>query len=171
MGSPAAPAPSGGPTLTARDIMSAPPISIGPEATVEKAARLMLDRDIGCLPVVDAQGRVVGIITETNLVPAAVPLPEAEHKVFSLLGMWVSASEEVLEAYQRARTLPVKQVMSHEVVAVTRDTPIPKLASLMLEKGVRHLVVVDGGKLVGIVARRDLLKCLAPPPEGHQPPA
>jgi CBS-domain-containing membrane protein len=118
--------------LTARDIMSQSLVTISPEAKVQEAIETLMRRKISGLPVVDVNGQLVGIITE-----------------FALLAM----------AYDvEVRQEQVRKHMTTDVIAVHPDEPIRKVADTCIIHRVRRVPVVEGGRLVGLISRRDVLK-------------
>lgn len=140
--------------MDVKDIMTRNPISIEPEAPLGTAVDVMVHRKIRHLPVVDAQGAIVGIITDRDLRSAAL----------------APALEEYLSAAARRRlrgigialeNLQVKNAMTTNPVTTTPDIPVTQAAALMLERHVGSLLVVDRGALVGIVTDRDAVKALS----------
>ena len=116
--------------LTLADIMSRNAKSLAPSDTVRTAAEMMRENNIGAIPVVDA-GRLVGIITDRDLVLRAL----AE-------GMDAGA--------------PIGPISSTDVVCGSTEMSVPDAASLMSQKQIRRLPVVDGTRLVGIVSIQDV---------------
>ena len=124
--------------------MTAPAISVPPEATIKQAARLLADHRISGLPVVDGAGILVGVVTEADLIrlestagsPAAPPRPG------------------------RSPAL-VAEVMTPDPVVVAEDTDIGHVADLLLRTGFRRVPVVRGRRVVGVVSRHDLVRLLA----------
>lgn len=140
--------------LRARDVMTTPVHTVGPETPVPEVARLLVERHISGVPVVDETGRLVGIVTEADLLPkeagpAGLPLT-------ALLGP--EAPPEVREHLRRYRGRVVREVMTREVVTATEDTPVQQLAALMLRKQVNRVPIVRGERVVGIVTRNDVLR-------------
>ncbi|MDR7414972.1 MAG: CBS domain-containing protein [Armatimonadota bacterium] len=140
--------------LRARDVMTTPVYTVGPETPVPEVARLLVERHISGAPVVDETGRLVGIVTEADLLPkeagpAGLPLT-------ALLGP--EAPPEVREHLRRYRGRVVREVMTREVVTATEDTPVQQLAALMLRKRVNRIPIVRGERVVGIVTRNDVLR-------------
>lgn len=120
--------------LTAADIMNRTLTTIRPEASVAEATAILLDEQISGLPVVDHNDQLVGVITE-----------------FALLAM----------VYDRSvQDHSVSQHMTREVITVEADDPIGRIADLCIVHRVRRLPVMQDGKLVGLIARRDVLKAL-----------
>jgi CBS domain-containing protein len=120
--------------LTASDIMTDELATIRPTAPIEDAIDLLLNKEISGLPVTDDDGYLVGIITE-----------------FALLAMVYD---------QQVKNHTVEQHMTRELITVNADDPISRVADLCIVHRVRRLPVMRHGRLVGIIARRDVLKAL-----------
>jgi len=140
--------------LRARDVMTTPVYTVRPETPVPEVACLLVERHISGAPVVDETGRLVGIVTEADLLPkeagpAGLPLT-------ALLGP--EAPPEVREHLRRYRGRVAREVMTREVVTATEDTPVQQLAALMLRKQVNRIPIVRGERVVGIVTRNDVLR-------------
>ena len=142
--------------LTAKSIMSAPVVTIRPATPVRDAVRIMLDRHISGLPVVDDEGRLVGIVTEADLLPKEAQPPVSE----PLLG-WFGRSlwlERLVTGHRKVEGRTVGEVMTHNVVTAEEETPVHVVASRMMRYGVNRLPIVRAGQVVGIVTRADVLK-------------
>ncbi len=146
--------------LKAKDIMAREVISIAPDARTVDAARILLDKRINGLPVVDAMGKLVGIICQSDLVAQQkrLSLPS----FFNLLdGLIPLASAKNLEQeMQRIGANTVAQAMSGNPVTVTPETTLDDIASLMVDKKLHTLPVIDNGVLVGIIGKEDVLRTL-----------
>ena len=118
--------------LTAQDIMTDNVVTIGPNSTVQEAIEHLLREKISGLPVVDANGKLIGIVTE-----------------FALLAMAYDVS---------VRQEKVLKHMTTDLVTVAPDDPIRKVADLCIMHRVRRVPVVENGRLVGLIARCDVLK-------------
>jgi signal-transduction protein with cAMP-binding, CBS, and nucleotidyltransferase domain len=118
----------------------------------------MLDNRISGLPVVDVKGAPVGILTEGDLLRRIETGTDKRHSgwIGLLLGPGRLAAE-----YTRSHAHKVGEVMTTEVVSVAPDTPLPEVVELMEERRIKRVPVVDGGKLVGIVSRANLVAALA----------
>lgn len=145
-----------------REIMTASPVTIGPEAEVVQAARLMLDLRINGLPVVDADGRLVGVICQSDLIAEQkkAPLPS----FFTLLDAYIplTSLKHLEREVEKIAAATVAQAMTPDPVSVGPETSIDEAAGLMVDRGFHTLPVVEGGRLVGVLGKEDLLKMLLP---------
>lgn len=149
---------------TAQDIMTSEVITISPEADITEAVKILLDKGINGLPVVDGEGRLVGILCQSDLVrmQKSLPIPS----LFTLLDGFVPlSSSALLEAeVKRIAASKVSDAMSTKVVTVAPDKTIDEIAALMVDKKFHTLPVMQDGKLLGIVGKKDVLKTLIPRP-------
>jgi CBS domain-containing protein len=143
--------------VQASEVMTRKIVSIGPSAPIREAIRLMLDNKVSGLPVVDVNGKLVGILTEGDLLHRSEIATEKHHWRWLefVLGPGRRASE-----YVRSHGRVVDEVMTREVVTVAADTPLADIVALMEHHRVKRLPVIDDGALVGIVSRADLLAAL-----------
>ncbi len=137
------------------DLMTTEVVTIGPEASLKEAARLMLEAGVSGLPVTE-DGRLVGIITEADFVAE-----EAERRPRRRAGLLRFFAHEEPELPSKERH--VGDVMTRDVYTVGAEDDHVEAARLMEKTGVKRLPVVEGGKLVGIVSRSDLLKAFVRP--------
>ena len=144
--------------MRAADVMTVQPVSISPDASILEAIRVMLQRRFSGLPVVDAGGALVGIVTEGDLLRRTETGTQRKRPrwIEFLIGPGRLATEYVHTSGRK-----VREVMSQDVQAVTGDTPLEEIVRLMERHQIKRLPVVDGGKLVGIVTRANLLRALA----------
>jgi CBS domain-containing protein len=152
--------------MQARDLMTTSVITIRPDATVGEAARLMLERNASCLPVVDEQGQLVGILTHTDfgLHPKYQPLVD---NVYSLLGS-STTPQHIEEVSRKVSSKPVEEVMRHPVVTIQEDASIEEVTELMLRQEVHRLPVMRDSQLVGIITSHDFLKLFASGPPSEE---
>ena len=142
--------------LTARDIMTTDVVTIGPEATVREAAALMVESGAGALPVLK-DGRLVGIVSHTDytLHEGSRPVSGAYTMMRRLL------SPEHMEAtLAELADHPVSEVMASDVSTANEDTPIWRIAQRMARERIRHIPIMNGGDVVGMVTLQDFLKTL-----------
>jgi CBS domain-containing protein len=143
------------------DIMEHNVVTIGPDATVHDLVLLLQEKDLGGVPVVEGDGRLVGIVTEGDLVieDADVRLPH----YFGLFGnlVYLGGQKKFEERLNKMVGNAVRDVMTTEVVTVTPDEPVRTAANIMVDKKVNRVPVVDGkGRLIGIVARHDIIRMM-----------
>ncbi|MBI4339103.1 MAG: CBS domain-containing protein [Chloroflexi bacterium] len=145
--------------MLARDIMTSPVVTIGPDSTVEEAATLMLRRHVSCLVVVDDHGGIEGILTHSDFGLQRKMLPLTDN-LYQLLGSWADP-KTVEEIALKVRSRKVREVMIRDVVTVKEDASVPQVVETMLRHEVNRLPVVREGHVVGIITRHDLLKLIA----------
>jgi CBS domain-containing protein len=144
--------------MKAADVMTRTVIGTTPETTVAEAARSMLQHRISGLPVIDASGAVVGIVTEGDLL-RRIELGTERHRSgwFGLL----FGPGRLAEDYIRSRARLVGEIMTPEVFSVAPKTGLAEVTTLMETRHVKRLPVVEEGRLVGIVSRANLVGALA----------
>jgi CBS domain-containing protein len=146
--------------MNVSEIMSEPVISIGVDTSLQEAASLMLEHGFGCLPVVDSEGKLAGILTESSFTAKEKGVPFSTFRAPQLLGKWLSEAD-VEKIYSEARETRVSEVMTSPVVTMEEDDPINKAVELMLRHDINRIPVVRDDVPVGVVARHDLLRLLA----------
>jgi len=146
--------------LKVRDIMTTDPLTVTPEMTVTQAARLMVDNRIGALPVLD-DGRLIGIVTEGDLIMQDVKLefPTYLHLLDGFI-MYPPATAKFESELRKAVAADVRAVMSDEPITVQADASIEDAATLLVEREVSRLPVLDGDTLVGVVSKSDIVRSL-----------
>lgn len=146
--------------IRAKDIMTGPAVVIHEDGTLEEAAILMLDKGVGGLPVVSGDGRLAGIVTESDFAAKEPGIPFSRMYAPRLFGEWMPRPE-LEKAYEAARSIMVKQIMSKPVVTASEDELLADVVMKMLERRIHRVPVVRDGVPVGVVSRRDLLKLAA----------
>ncbi|MBV9685827.1 MAG: CBS domain-containing protein, partial [Alphaproteobacteria bacterium] len=144
--------------MKAADVMTRSVLTVGPETSVAQAIRMMLDNNISGLPVLAANRKVVGILTEGDLLRRGETGTERHRPRWLeiLMGPGRAAGE-----YVRTHGRKVEDIMSTDVVSVSADTPLEEVVGLMERRRIKRVPVVDGEALLGIVSRADLLRALA----------
>jgi CBS domain-containing protein len=147
---------------TAREIMSPNPITVGPETKVKEMAQIMMDNRISCLPVVDDQGRLLGVVDEEDLVhpETKVHFPTTIHILDSYIFL-PSSLKEFEKEIQQAVSSKAKDRMNDSPHTVGPQDKVEDVASLMIDKELESVMVVEDGKLQGVITQSDLLKNLA----------
>lgn len=148
--------------MRVRDAMSTPVVTARPDTTLEELARLMLDERVGSVVIVDPadRERPVGVVTETDFDVAADPVPLTFFKWPSVLGRPVWDESSLEDVYTRARRRTADSIMTSPVVTVPEDAELWEAVETMVRHDVKRVPVLREGRLVGIVTRHDLLKCL-----------
>jgi len=131
--------------MKVKDIMSESPVTVERNDALSIADALVRDRDIRHFPVLE-DGKLVGMVSQRDVLHAGLS---------SVMGYGSKASEAYLE------TVPIKEVMTEDVVTVSPDDEIAHTAKLMLSRRIGCVPVVQTGELVGIVSEVDLLRCIA----------
>lgn len=156
--------------MRVRDIMTSPVTTVTPETPVREALRVMLERRISGLPVVDEVGMLVGLVSEGDFLRRSELGTEKKRSWLDFLRGHGRAAEDY--AHSHGRT--VGEVMTREVVAISHNAPLEEAVALMEKRRVRRLPVTDGDAL-GIVTRSDILRALLPkveaPCDGDVAPA
>ena len=154
--------------LKVRDIMTKEIISVSPETEIANAAKILLEKRINGMPVIDAFGRLVGIICQSDLVAQqkGIPIPS----VFTLLESYIplTSTKRLDKEMKKIAALTVKEAMTPDPVTVSLETDIEEVAKLMVDKKYHTLPVVEGDKVVGIVGKEDVLKTLLAEPQSKE---
>jgi len=143
--------------MNANDIMVKDVISVGPETPVRDVALLMLERRISGVPVVDSERCVLGILSEGDLIRR--PEIETDRSRGGWLGMFLSEEERARD-FVKSHGRQAQEVMTRPAIAVAPETPLAEVVRLMERHRVKRLVIVEHGKLAGLVTRADLLRAL-----------
>jgi PTS system nitrogen regulatory IIA component len=138
--------------LLAKDIMHRNLITVPPEATLKEVANLLFKHKIPGMPVLDKSGKVLGEITEKELIKAAVP---QEYRKTRKTKKILPDPFETLVS--KEDEIKARDLMSKKFVTASENTPVTELAYLMLDNNVRRVEIVKNGKLVGIVLRSDIV--------------
>lgn len=154
--------------MKAEDVMTRAVITIDPDATVLQAARLMLQHHISGLPVVDKDGRLVGVLSEGDFLRRRETKTERKRSrwVEFLMGPGRMAAE-----YSHSHGSKVSEVMSTDVQSVDEVAPLEDIVALMERKRIKRVPVLCGGELVGIVTRSNLMRAMVSLARGAPPVA
>jgi len=144
--------------MNAKDVMTPDVLTVDPDASVLEAIRLMLQRRISGLPVLDATGTLVGMVTEGDFLRRA-ELGTERHapRWFEFL----AGPGRLANEYVHAKGRKVHDVMTGDVHAVREDTPLNEIVDTMERRRIKRVPVLRGHKLVGIITRSNLLRALA----------
>jgi CBS domain-containing protein len=144
--------------MKAADVMVSPVITVGPDATVQEVADILLRNRISAVPVLSQQGKILGIVSEGDLL-RRVESGTQRHRSWwlELLTTKFTLQDEYVKSHSRK----VTDIMTSDVLTVSPDTPLGDIASVLEKNGIKRVPVVTDGKLVGIVSRANLLQAIA----------
>lgn len=144
--------------VRAKDIMKTEVNTVSPETTVGELGRLFIERGISGAPVVGPGGELYGIVTENDLIRQnrRFHIPTIIRLFDAFIPLEGSSSME--KEIKRMSASRVSEICTREVITVAPDTPLSEIATIMSDKGVHLLPVVDDGKLVGIIGKMDVIK-------------
>ena len=147
-----------------RQVMTTDVVTVRPDEPIQEATRKLIDHEVDGAPVVDANGAVVGMLTSDDLLVQETKLHYPT--VVSLFGAYLelpSAHRQFEEDLRKAVGATVEEVMNDEPVTVGDEDTLERAATLMHEENVSRLPVVRDGRLVGIIARGDILRAVMGP--------
>jgi CBS domain-containing protein len=147
--------------LYARDIMTTEVLTVTPETSIEDLSKILENRKIGGVPVVEKDGCLVGVITQSDLVERArdLELPPA----INILDFhfYLQIPSHLLARVEKMLGTTVGDCMTRELVTVAPDTAVSRIAALMAKQKVHTIPVVKGGKIVGVIGKMDLVRAMA----------
>jgi CBS domain-containing protein len=144
--------------LQARDIMTKEVITATPATSVTEVAALLEKHRISGVPVVDAGGQVVGVITQSDLVARARDLELPPAIALFDLRLFLETPSHFKKRLEKMLGVTVDEVMTPDPISVSPETPVEEIAALMERKKVHTLPVLAGGKLVGVIGKIDLIR-------------
>jgi CBS domain-containing protein len=147
--------------IIAKEIMTENVITVTKSTSIKILSDLFIKHKVNGFPVVDEGGQLIGIVTEKNLIeqnknlhiPTVIALFDAV--------IYLESGKKFEEEVKRFRATQVKDIYTSNVVSVSSDTNIHEIASLMAEKSVHSIPVVDGKTILGIIGKLDIIKGLA----------
>jgi CBS domain-containing protein len=146
--------------MTVRDIMTPDPVTVSSALGVTEVAKLMVDKHIGALPVVD-DGKLVGLVTEGDLIIKDIKLeyPTYIHLLDGFI-MYPPSTTRFEHELKKAVAATVGDVMTPEPFSVQASASVEDVATMLVDRDVSRLPVLDGDELVGIVTKSDVLRSM-----------
>lgn len=145
--------------MKARDVMVSPVITANVRASVKDVAKVLLDRRISAVPVLDDDGRLAGIVSEGDLLHRTESGTE-RHRSWWLQAL--TGSGQMAEEFVKAHAHRIADVMTTDVITARPDTPLHEIAALLEKNMIKRVPIVDaGGHVVGIVSRANLIQAVA----------
>jgi CBS domain-containing protein len=143
--------------MKVKDFMTSEVVSLNKDLTVTDAANLMIELKYSVIPIVDSEHHLVGIITESDFIGQDANIPHALASLKRVLGQ-ISYFSNIEEIYEKAQDKPLRTVMTPNPTYVEPEDSLSYVVALMGSKNIKRAPVVDSGKLVGIVTRKDIIK-------------
>ncbi len=145
--------------LKAEDIMTKDVIAVKPETTVEELARLLIEHKISGAPVVDDENRIVGVVTENDLIKknARLHIPTII-RLFD--AYFLLDSKKVEDEIKKMVATTVNEICNKKIVSLTEETSLEEIATIMSEKNIHLLPVLRDGRVVGIVGKADVVRSM-----------
>jgi CBS domain-containing protein len=147
--------------MLVKEVMTEQVVTVTTDDSVEKCANLLLEHNISGLPVLNETGKVVGMVTEGDLIRRASRMKAPGY--LEILGglIYLGSPKKFVDEILRAMSLSAGEMMTKKVIAVSPEDTLEQAATLMTQNEVSRLPVIDAaGKLVGIVSRRDIMRRL-----------
>jgi CBS domain-containing protein len=146
--------------MRAMDVMTTDVITVDPDMTVQGLASLLAERGISGAPVVDAHGKLVGIISEGDLLHRA-EIGTAHRHRDRRRSWWLDHfASDLAREYVKSHGRTVKDIMTHDVVSVTEDTDLANVAALLEAKRIKRVPVMRDGDVVGIISRANIVRAV-----------
>ena len=147
---------------TVADVMSRDPITVKPQTPIKEAIKILAEQRISGLPVVDDAGKLVGVISETDLLWQETGVEPPVYIMFLDSVIYLENPARHDQELHKALGQTVGEVMSNDRVTVKADQPLRKAAKLMQEKSIRRLAVTDQeGQVIGILTPGDIVRAMA----------
>jgi CBS-domain-containing membrane protein len=146
--------------LKAKDIMTKDVITVRPDATIDSLARLLVKHDISGVPVVDDKGKLKGIVTENDLITknSRLHLPTILRLFDAYIPLGTGKMEDEIRRMAASR---VDEICTKEVITVDSEASAEYIATIMTEKKIHLLPVLEEGKLAGIIGKKDVIRGMA----------
>ena len=143
--------------MKAKDIMSRKVVSVERWLTLPELARIFADKAISGAPVVDEEGSILGVVSQTDLVQARRSSPEA-------VAMYHRELDDTARAFgshlEHVDAMSVEEIMTPGAIALDEETPVEKIAKVMIDSRIHRVLITKGARLAGIVTTMDLLRAL-----------
>jgi len=146
--------------LKVKDIMTQDVISVSPDTEITRATKILLEKRINGLPVVDNNGDLKGILCQSDLIAQQKKLPLPSFFTFLDGFISLTSMKQLERQVQKVAATTVEHAMTSNPVTVSPDVSLNSVASLMVDRNFHTLPVIENGKLVGIVGKEDVLRTL-----------
>ncbi|HXY62692.1 MAG TPA: CBS domain-containing protein [Nitrospirota bacterium] len=147
--------------LTAKDIMTKKVITVTPDTSIEDLSSILVTNEISGVPVVDDSGMLYGIVTENDLISQNKRLHIPTVVSFLDAAIYLESSKKFEQDVKRLTATKVSEICTRKIVTITEEASVMDIATLMAEKKIQLLPVLKGGKVIGIVGKRDIVRAVA----------
>ncbi|MBU0665306.1 MAG: CBS domain-containing protein [Proteobacteria bacterium] len=146
--------------LTARDIMTRDIITVTEESTIKELARILTSNQISGVPVINDSGKLVGVVTESDLIfqTKKVHIPTVITILDSVF--YLENPDKMGDEMKKMAGTKVKDILTSSPITVTEETPLDEIATIMSEKSLHTLPVVNKETLVGVIGKKDIIRTL-----------
>lgn len=148
-------------SLKIRDIMETNVVTVGPDASVRELSQLLEERGVSGVPVVDGDDRVIGVVTEGDIIMQDAELHFPHYIQFLDGVIFLESVQRFAERFRKTFGARVSDIMSREVWSVGPDAGVHEVATLMADEKVNRIPVVEDERIVGIVTRADVVGAIA----------
>ncbi len=147
--------------LKVREIMTSPVITVRPETTVRELADILAQNKISGVPVVDDQDRMLGMVSEADVIVQDADLHFPYYVQFLESVIYLQSVHKFEERFRKAFGSKVSEIMTEDVISVSPDRTVREVATLMADRKINRVPVTENGRLVGIVTRGDIVRAIA----------
>ena len=146
--------------MQVNEIMTRDVITVKPDMDVHKLAELFIDKNISGAPVVDASEKFLGLVLEDGLIfkDTKIHLPTF---VYFLSGFFTIGEKKFEEELKKISATTVSGLMDAKPLTISKDASIEDVATLMVDKSIHYFPVLESGKLIGVVTKKDLVRAIA----------
>jgi CBS domain-containing protein len=147
--------------MKAKDIMTTEVTIVKEDTPIEEIAKILSENRISGVPVVNDEGKIKGIVTEGDLL----------HKItnprvpgfMGLLGgvIYFNSLDKYKEDFKKLAAMKAEEIMTTDIITVSPDAEVEEIATIMVDRGIKRIPVIEKGKVVGIISRADIIKTLA----------
>jgi len=155
--------------MKVRELMTRNPVHIAPQTAVAEIAHVLIEHKINGVPVIDAEGHLLGIVTGGDLVHRAADERLEPRESVWKENFYYSVFRRHKPEQDKAEGNTAGQVMTREALTVTPESNVTVAARLLADHNIKSLPVIEDARLIGMISRFDLLKCLADNPDGFNP--
>lgn len=147
--------------MKVKEVMTKDVVAVTPDTSIKEIADIFLKKNIGGVPVVNKNNELVGIVTESDLIVKDIKIHFPTYIQLLDAIIYLGGIKRFEEEFRKAIAATAEQVMTKNVYTVSPESEIEEAATLMYEKRISRLPVVEGKKLVGIITKRDIIKAIA----------